>query len=219
MNFYAKCGDSKSARVIFDSMGEKNTVTWSAMIGGYGIQGDSTGSLALFGDMVRENLEPNEIIFTTILSACSHTGRLGEGWKYFNSMCQDYGFVTSMKHYACMVDMLARAGRLEEALDFIDKLPIQPDLSLFGAFLHGCGLHSRFDLGEMAIKKMLDLHPDKACYYVLISNLYALDGRWTQVNQVRELMKQRGLSKVPGCSITQKDTNKDLSFSRVACLA
>ncbi|XWS23133.1 hypothetical protein CRYUN_Cryun29cG0095000 [Craigia yunnanensis] len=219
LNFYAKCGDSKSDRVIFDSMCEKNTVTWSAMIGGYGIQGDSTGSLALFSDMVRENLEPNEIIFTTILSACSHTGRLGEEWKYFNSMCLDYKFVPSMKHYACMVDMLAHAGRLEEALDFIDKLPIQRDLSLFGAFLHGCGLHSRFDLGEVAIKKMLDLYPDKACYYVLISNLYASDGRWTQVNQVRQLMKQRGLSKDPGCSITQMDTNKDFSFSGVACLA
>lgn len=219
LNFYAKCGDSISARAIFDSMGDKNTVTWSAMIGGYGIQGDSNGSLALFSDMVRGNLEPNEIIFTTILSACSHTGRLREGWKYFNSMCQEYKFVPSMKHYACMVDMLARAGRLEEALDVIDSLPIQPDLSLFGAFLHGCGLHSRFDLGEVAIKKMLDLHPDKACYYVLISNLYASDGRWTQVNQVRELMKQRGLNKDPGFSITDMDANKDLSFSRVACLA
>ncbi|XVE91569.1 hypothetical protein REPUB_Repub01dG0021000 [Reevesia pubescens] len=219
LDFYAKCGDSKSARFIFDNMREKNTVTWSAMIGGYGIQGDSSGSLALFSDMVEENLEPNEVIFTTILSACSHTGRLGEGWKYFNSMCQDYNFVPSMKHYACMVDMLARAGRLEEALDFIDKLPIQPDLSLFGAFLHGCGLHSRFDIGEVAIRKMLDLHPDKACYYVLISNLYASDGRWTQVNQFRELMKQRGLSKDPGYSITEMDTNKELSFSRVACLA
>ncbi|XVF85859.1 hypothetical protein PTKIN_Ptkin17bG0151700 [Pterospermum kingtungense] len=219
LNFYAKCGDSKSARDIFDSMGEKNTVTWSAMIGGYGIQGDSEGSLALFGDMVRENFKPNEIIFTTILSACSHTGRLGEGWKYFNSMCQDYKFVPSMKHYACMVDMLARAGRLEEALDFIDNLPIQPDPSLFGAFLHGCGLHSRFDLGEVAIKKMLDLHPDKACYYVLISNLYASDGRWNQVNQVRELMKQRGLNKDPGFSITQMDADKDVQFSRVASLA
>ncbi|KAK6251883.1 hypothetical protein QUC31_013603 [Theobroma cacao] len=219
LNFYAKSGDSKSARAIFDSMGEKNTVTWSAMIGGYGIQGDSSGSLALFNDMVKENVEPNEVIFTTILSACGHTGSLGEGWKYFNSMCQDYNFVPSMKHYACMVDMLARAGRLEEAWDFIDKLPIQPDLSLFGAFLHGCGLHSRFDLGEVAIKKMLDLHPDRGCYYVLISNLYASDGRWTQVNQVRELMKHRGLSKDPACSITEMDTYKDLSYSRVACLA
>ncbi|KAG4116375.1 hypothetical protein ERO13_D12G165700v2 [Gossypium hirsutum] len=219
LNFYAKCGDSKSARVVFDNMGEKNTVTWSAMIGGYGIQGDSCGSLALFNDMVKENLEPNEVIFTAILSACGHTGRLGEGWKYFNSMCKDYKFVPSMKHYACMVHMLARAGRLEEALDFIDKLPIKPDLSLFGALLHGCGLHSRFDLGEVAIKKMLDIHPDKACYYVLISNLYALDGRWSQVNEVRELMKQRGLSKDPGCSITEMENNNTLSFSGVACPA
>ncbi|KAE8657412.1 Pentatricopeptide repeat-containing protein [Hibiscus syriacus] len=219
LNFYAKCGDSKSARVVFDSMGEKNTVTWSAMIGGYGIQGDSSGFLALFSDMIKENLEPNEVIFTRILSACTHTGRLGEGWKYFNSMCQDYNFVPSMKHYACMVDMLARAGRLEEAFDFIEKLPFKPDLTLFGAFLHGCGLHSRFDLGEVAIKKMLDLHPDKACYYVLISNLYASDGRWAQVNRVRELMKQSGLSKNPCCSITEMETNKNLSFSRVACLA
>ncbi|KAE8666045.1 T-box transcription factor TBX5, putative isoform 1 [Hibiscus syriacus] len=210
LNFYAKCGDSKSARVVFDSMGEKNTVTWSAMIGGYGIQGDSSGSLALFSDMIKENLEPNEVIFTTILSACSHTGRLGEGWKCFNSMCNDYNFVPSVKHYACMVDMLARAGRLEEAFDFIEKLPFKPDVRLFGAFLHGCGLHSRFDLGEAAIKKMLNLHPDKACYYVLISNLYASDGRWAQVNQVRELMKQRGLSKDPGCSITETETNKHL---------
>ncbi|KAE8716110.1 Pentatricopeptide repeat-containing protein [Hibiscus syriacus] len=219
LNFYAKCGDSKSARVVFDSIGEKNTVTWSAMIGGYGIQGESSGSLALFSDMIKENLEPNEVIFTTILSACSHTGRLGEGWKCFNSMCQDYNFVPSVKHYACMVDMLARAGLLEEAFDFIEKLPFKPHHSLFGAFLHGCGLHSRFDLGEAAIKKMLDLHPDKACYYVLISNLYASDGRWAQVNQVRELMKQRGLSKDPGCSITEMETNKHLSFARVACLA
>ncbi|OMO71909.1 hypothetical protein COLO4_27937 [Corchorus olitorius] len=219
LTFYAKCGDSKSARIIFDSMGEKNIVTWSAMIGGYGIQGDGSGSLKLFNDMVKENFEPNEVIFTSILSACSHTGRLGEGWKFFNSMCQDYNFVPSMKHYACMVDMLARAGRLEEALDFIEEMPIQPNFSLFGAFLHGCGLHSRFDLGEVAIKKMLDLHPDEACYYVLISNLYASDGRWTQVNQVRELMKQRGLSKDPGCSITGMDTIKDLSYSSLACLA
>ena len=73
-----------------------------------------------------------------------------------------------MKHYACMVDLLARAGRLEEALDFIENMPIQPELSLFGSFLHGCGLHGRFDLGEVAIRKMLELHPNEACYYVLV---------------------------------------------------
>lgn len=219
LNFYAKCGDAQSARMIFDGMREKNTVTWSAMISGYGMQGDGSGSLALFSDMLKEELQPNEVIFTTILSACSHTGMVGEGWRFFYSMCRDFNFVPSMKHYACMVDLLARAGRLEEALEFMETMPVDPDVSSFGAFLHGCGLYSRFDLGEVVIRKMLELHPDKACYYVLMSNLYASDGRWIQVNQVRELMKQKGLNKSPGCSQVDLDSTNDFSFPRVASLA
>lgn len=218
LNLYAKCGDVKSARIVFDGMGEKNTITWSAIIGGYGMQGDGNGSLALFSEMLKEKLEPNEVIFTTILSACSHTGKIGEGWRCFNLMCQDFNFVPSMKHYACMVDLLSRAGRLEEALDFIENMPVQPDVSLIGSFLHGCGLHARLDLGEVAIRKMLQLHPNEASYYVLMCNLYASDGRWSQVNQVRELMKQRGLSKSPGCSLVEMDIIDDISPAKVASL-
>ncbi|XP_059655755.1 pentatricopeptide repeat-containing protein At2g03380, mitochondrial [Cornus florida] len=219
LNLYAKCGDAKSARTVFDGMGEKNTVTWSAMIGGYGMQGDSNGSLSLFNDMLEEKLKPNDVIFTTILSACSHTGMVGEGWRHFNLMCQQFNFVPSMKHYACMVDLLARAGRLEEAWAFIEMMPIQPNVSVFGAFLNGCSLYSRFDLGEVAAKKMLELHPDKACYYVLVSNLYASDRRWSQVNQVRELMKERGLSKSAGSSQVEMDVGTHFSPLQVACLA
>ncbi|GAV74548.1 PPR domain-containing protein/PPR_2 domain-containing protein [Cephalotus follicularis] len=219
LNFYAKCGDAKSARIVFNGMEEKNTVTWSAMIGGYGIQGNGSGSLALFRDMLEEEIEPNEVIFTSILTACSHTGMVREGWKYFNSMCQDYNFLPSMKHYACMVDLLARAGRLEEALDFIQNMPIKPDVSLFGAFLHGCGLYSRFDLGQVAVNKMLELHPDKACYYVLMCNMYASDGRWSQVIQMRELMKQRRLSKSPASSLLEMNIGSDFSSYKVASLA
>ncbi|KAK7362414.1 hypothetical protein VNO77_04525 [Canavalia gladiata] len=215
LNFYAKCGDAESARMVFDGMWEKNTVTWSAMIGGYGVQGDGSGSLALFRDMLKEELEPNEVVFTTILAACSHSGMVGEGSRLFNLMCWELNFVPSMKHYACMVDLLARAGSLEEALDFIDKMPVQPSVSVFGAFLHGCGLHSRFDLGEVAIRRMLELHPDQACYYVLVSNLYASDGRWGMVKQVREMIKQRGLNKVPGCSLVEMDLNND-TYAKVA---
>ncbi|KAG6654198.1 pentatricopeptide repeat-containing protein At2g03380, mitochondrial isoform X1 [Carya illinoinensis] len=216
LNFYAKCGDVKSARIVFDGMGEKNTITWSAIIGGYGMQGDGSGSLALFNDMLKEKLEPNEVIFTTILSACSHTGMIGEGWRCFNLMCQTYNFVPAMKHYACMVDLLARAGKLEEALNFIENMPVQPDVSLFGSFLHGCGLYARFDLGEVVIQKMLDLRPNEASYYVLMCNLYASDGRWSQVNQMRELMKQRGLSKSPGSSLLEMDICGDNSPAKVA---
>ncbi|KAA8529376.1 hypothetical protein F0562_033825 [Nyssa sinensis] len=100
LNLYAKCGNANSARTVFDGMEEKNTFTWSAMIGGYGMQGDARGSLALFNDMLNEKLKPNDVIFTTILSTCSHTGMIGEGWRHFNLMCQQYNFVPSMKHYS-----------------------------------------------------------------------------------------------------------------------
>ena len=199
-------------------MGEKNAVTWGAMIGGYGMQGDGNGSLTLFRDMLEELVEPNEVVFTTILAACSHSGMVGEGSRLFNLMCGELNFVPSMKHYACMVDMLARAGNLEEALDFIERMPVQPSVSVFGAFLHGCGLHSRFELGGAAIKKMLELHPDEACYYVLVSNLYASDGRWGMVKQVREMIKQRGLNKVPGCSSVEMDLQND-SYAKVAVVS
>lgn len=134
LNLYAKCGDAKSARMVFDGMGEKNAVTWSAMIGGYGMQGDDRGSLALFRDLLEEEFEPNEVVFTTVLAACSHSGMVGEGSKLFNLMCRELNYVPSMKHYACMVDLLARAGNLEEALDFIDKMPVQPSVKSVWSF-------------------------------------------------------------------------------------
>ncbi|KAF8040439.1 hypothetical protein BT93_B2614 [Corymbia citriodora subsp. variegata] len=216
LDFYAKCGDVESARRVFDGMDSRNAVTWSAMIGGYGIHGDGSGSLTLFGDMLKEEIRPTEVIFTSILSACRHTGLVGEGWRYFNSMCRDYNFAPSMKHYACMIDLLSRAGRLEEALEFIEKMPMQPDISLFGAFLHGCGLYSRYDLGEVAIKRMLELHPKEACYYVLMSNLSASDGRWSQVNYFTELMEEKGLKKSPGCSMVEMGAGDKFSAARVA---
>ncbi|GAB2297159.1 hypothetical protein Dimus_031271 [Dionaea muscipula] len=212
LNFYAKCGDDAvSARLVFDEMQEKNAVTWGAMISAYGIHGDSDESIAVFSNMLSSMEQPNEAIFSTVLSACSRAGKLGDGCKHFSSMCQRYGFVPAMKHYACMVDLMARVGRLKEALDFIEGMPIRPDASVYGPFLHGCSLHSGFDLGDVVARRMLDLYPDEACYYVLLSNYYSLDGRWNQANQVRDLMKQRRLSKSPGWSSADLD--------QVSCLA
>ncbi|KAI3467281.1 hypothetical protein Pfo_023944 [Paulownia fortunei] len=208
LNLYAKCGDAKSARTVFGEMAEKNAVTWSAMIGGYGKQGDSNECLELFSDMLKENVEPTDIVFTTILSACSHTGMITDGWRYFDKMCRAYNFIPSMRHYVCMVDLLARSGSLEEAWEFIEKMPIQPDCTVFGSFLHGCSMHSRFDLGDLAVRKMLELHPDDAGHYMLMSNLNASKGRWSQASQLRDLMKKRGLRKQLGCSQVDLYTNE-----------
>lgn len=212
LNLYAKCGDAKSARVVFDEMAEKNTVTWSAMIGGYGKQGDSNECLELFNDMLKENVEPTDVVFTTVLSACSHTGMITEGWRYFDKMCRTYNFIPSMRHYVCMVDLLARSGSLEEAWEFIEGMPVQPDCTVFGSFLHGCSMHSRFDLGDLAVRKMLELYPGDAGHYMLMSNLNASRGRWDQASQFRDLMKTRGLRKQVGSTQINSDFNQDCQF-------
>ncbi|XP_073048429.1 pentatricopeptide repeat-containing protein At2g03380, mitochondrial [Primulina eburnea] len=199
LDLYAKSGDAKSAQIVFDEMTNKNTVTWGAMIGGYGKQGDVSKCIELFGDLTK-HLEPTGAIFTAMLSACSHSGMIREGWRCFDSMCRVYNFTPSMEHYVSIVDLLARSGRLEEALEFIEKMPVQPDITVFGAFLHGCSVHSRFDLGDMAVKNMLKMHPHDAPRYVLLSNLYASKGRWSEASQLRDSMKKRGLRKSPGSS-------------------
>ncbi|EYU28824.1 hypothetical protein MIMGU_mgv1a026731mg [Erythranthe guttata] len=182
LNLYATCGDAEYARAVFDDM------AWSAMIGGYGRQGDSNECIELFDKMVKENMGPTDIIFTTILSACSHSGMINEGWRYFGRMCEYYDYTSSMRHYVCMVDLLARSGRLEESLEFIENMPIEPDCAVFGSFLHGCGVHSRFDLGDLAVRKMLELSPDDPGHYMLMSNLNACRGGWGQVGHFRDLM-------------------------------
>nr|CAB3469597.1 unnamed protein product [Digitaria exilis] len=128
LNLYSKCADLPSARRVFDEMNDRNCVTWCAMIGGYGMQGDSAGSIDLFNKMLKDGVHPNDVAFTSILSTCSHTGMVTEGKKYFDSMAQHFNITPSMKHYACMVDVLARAGNLEQALEFIDKMPVQADV-------------------------------------------------------------------------------------------
>ncbi|KAL3840538.1 hypothetical protein ACJIZ3_025129 [Penstemon smallii] len=201
LNLYAKCGDAESAHNVFDGMTVKNKVTWNAMIGGYGKQGDSSKCFELFNDMLKEkNMEPSDIVFTVILSACSHTGRIEEGWRHFDMMCRSYNFVPSMRHYVCMVDLLARFGQLEEAWEFIEKMPVEPNCSVFGAFLHGCNMHSRFDLGDVAVRKMIQLHPNDAGHYLLMSNLNVCNGKLSQASELRGFMEKRGLRKSKGCS-------------------
>lgn len=209
LNLYNKCGDSVSARKVFDDSRNRNTVTWSAMIGGYGMQGDPNGSLDLFSRMLGEELKPNDVTFTTVLSACSHAGMVDEGLKYFESMTRSHNIVPSRKHYVCMVDMLARAGKLDEALEFVEGMPIRGEVSVWGALLNGCGLHSRLDIGEVAVRRMVELEPETPDYYVLMSNLYASDGRWTEAKRIRELMKEKGMTKTPGSSFVSRDKALD----------
>eukprot|EP01018_Ginkgo_biloba_P037445 Gb_29869 [translate_table: standard] len=203
IDMYAKCGSVDIAREVFDKTCNRNVVLWSAMIAGYGIHGHGQDALALFSQMQQTGLRPNHITFICLLSACSHAGLVDEGLQYFDCMSQDYGITPRMKHYACMVDLLGRAGHLNKAQEFIQNMPLKPDVSVWGALLGACRIHCNTGLGEHVADCLFDLQPKDPGYYVLLSNIYAAAGRWNDVTKVRTMMKDRGLRKTPGCSLIE----------------
>eukprot|EP01018_Ginkgo_biloba_P018788 Gb_22440 [translate_table: standard] len=205
VDMYAKCGIVKIARQLFEKMFIKNVVTWNAMIAGYGIHGRGKDALALFSQMRHIGLKPNDITFVSILSACSHAGLVDEGWQYFNCMTRDYCIVPRAEHYACMVDLLGRAGQLDEAQKFIDNMPIEPSASVWGALLGACRIHCNIELGEHVAERLFDMEPGNSGCYVLLSNIYSAAGRWDAVAKLRRTMKDIGLKKTPGCSLIEVD--------------
>lgn len=207
IDMYAKCGSVEMAREIFEGMEERDVVAWSVMISGHGLNGQAKEAINLFSRMVKDGFRPDNITFTSILSACSHAGLVQDGWDYFNQMTKVYGLAPKNEQYACMVDLLGRAGKLDEALSFIERMPIDPGISVWGALLGACRIHNNIELGAYSAEKLFKLDPKDAGYYVLLSNLYAVAGRWGDVKRVRELMIAKGLQKPPGCSWVDLDGN------------
>eukprot|EP01018_Ginkgo_biloba_P028506 Gb_30190 [translate_table: standard] len=197
---YAKCGNIDGARKVFDKMLKRDAVSWTVMIAGYGMHGQGKTAITLFNEMQQVGMKPDHITFVSVLSACSHAGLVDEGWQYFYHMIQDYLITPSLEHYACMVDLLGRAGHLEEALNFIKKMPVEPDAGVWGALLGACRIHCDIKLGEHVAQRLIALEPNNAGNYVLLSNIHAAAGRWDDVAKVRALMKDRALKKNPGCS-------------------
>eukprot|EP01018_Ginkgo_biloba_P029665 Gb_20774 [translate_table: standard] len=203
IDMYAKCGSVEVARQCFDKMPKRNVISWSAMISGYGMHGHGDDALTLFSQMQETNTLPDDITFISVLSACGHAGLVDEGWHYFNCMSQYYCITPRAKHYACMVDLLGRAGHLNEAQDFIKRMPLEPDAGVWGALLSACRTHGNIELGKRVAERLFGLEPENAGYYVLLSNIYATAGRWEDVATVRMMMKERGLKKTPGCSFIE----------------
>eukprot|EP01018_Ginkgo_biloba_P013907 Gb_04460 [translate_table: standard] len=203
VDMYAKCGRIEIARQVFDEMYRKDLASWNAMIAGYGIHGCAEDALALFNQMQLRGMKPNNITFVGLLSACSHAGLVDKGKLYFDCMRRDFCITPSMEHYACMVDLLGRAGLLDEAYNFIKQMPINPSIGVWGALLGACRIHCNIELGERAAEHLFDLQPENAGYYVLLSNLYAAAGRWDDVVKVRTMMKEHGLKKTTGCSLIE----------------
>ncbi|KAH9313903.1 hypothetical protein KI387_022530 [Taxus chinensis] len=203
IDMYAKCGNLEIARRLFDTLSKKTVVAYSAMIAGYGMHGYGEDALALFSQMQQTSLKPNGVTFISVLSACSHSGLVDEGWQHFNCMSRDYRISPMLQHYACMVDLLGRAGHLYEAHDFIEKMPIHPNADVWGTLLGACKIHCNTVVGERVAEILFDMEPENAGYYVLLSNLYAAAGKWGEVAKVRTKMKDKGLKKTSGWSSIQ----------------
>lgn len=202
IDMYAKCGSVDLARQVFDRTNDKDIVTWSAMIMGYGLHGQGQEAINLYHAMRKSGVHPNDVTFVGLLTACNHSGLVEDGWKIFHCM-RDYGIEPRHQHYACVVDLLGRAGHLTRAYDFIMNMPIEPGTSVWGALLSACKIHRHVALGEYAAKRLFSLDPYNTGHYVQLSNLYASARLWDHVSKLRVLMKEKGLTKDLGYSLIE----------------
>ncbi|KAJ9172485.1 hypothetical protein P3X46_015715 [Hevea brasiliensis] len=205
IDMYSKCGDLEKALDIFYSAEMRDVFVWSAMIAGLAMHGRGRAAIDFFVKMQEAKVMPNSVTFTNLLSACSHTGLVEEGRMFFNQMESVYGVVPGIKHYTCMVDILGRAGHLEEAFELIGKMPIVPSASVWGALLGACRIHGNVELAEIACGNLLEIDPSNHGAYVLLSNIYAKTGKWDGVSGLRQRMKVFGIKKEPGCSSIEVD--------------
>ncbi|KAF5746027.1 pentatricopeptide repeat-containing protein [Tripterygium wilfordii] len=202
IDMYAKCGSVDSARVVFDRMLDKDVVVWSAMIVGYGLHGRAQEAIDLFHAMKQVGVCPNDVTFIGLLTACNHSGLVEDGWQLFHCM-RDSGIEPRHQHYACVVDLLGRAGCLGQAFRFIMNMPIEPGISIWGALLSASKIHRHVALGEYAAERLFFLDPYNTGHYVQLSNLYAAARMWDQVAKVRVLMREKGLNKDLGHSLIE----------------
>lgn len=202
LDMYVKCGSIDMAETLFEDMPHRNVISWSTMILGYAINGESQNALDMFSRMQKQGVAPNHVTYLGVLSACSHAGLVNEGKAYFRRMVQsgDKNIQPKIEHYACMVDLLGRSGHLEEAYSFIRSMTIKPDSGVWGALLGACAIHQNVKLGQHAADLLFELAPDNGSYRVLMSNMYAAAGRWDSVDKVRLKMRKRGVKKLAAYS-------------------
>ncbi|KAG8499969.1 hypothetical protein CXB51_006411 [Gossypium anomalum] len=200
VNMYAKCGSIDDAECAFSSIPERGIVSWSAMIGGLAQHGHGKEALRVFNQMLKYGVSPNQITLVSVLCACNHAGLITEAQKYFRSMNELFGFEPMQEHYACMIDLLGRAGRLDEAMELVDTMPYQADGSVWGALLGAARIHKNVEIGQRAAEMLLILEPEKSGTHVLLANIYASVGMWNNVAKMRRLMKDCNVKKEPGVS-------------------
>ncbi|XP_058208743.1 pentatricopeptide repeat-containing protein At2g35030, mitochondrial [Rhododendron vialii] len=202
INMYSKCGELGTAGKMFNDgfSSQRDLVSWNGMIAAYAHHGCGDEAIGLFKEMRNLDIQPNDVTYVGLLAACSHAGLVDDGLKYFDELTRDNAIQIRQEHYACLVDLCGRAGKLKEAFEFIQKLPTEPSANVWRALLAGCNVHGNTDIGKLASMKILDVEPENACTYMSLSSIYASTGRWREAAKLRMEMKDKGLKKQPGCS-------------------
>ncbi|XP_076929766.1 putative pentatricopeptide repeat-containing protein At3g11460, mitochondrial [Bidens hawaiensis] len=200
VNMYARCGSIDDATRAFLEVPEKGIVSWSAMIGGFAQHGFGKEALSLFNDMLKDGIASNNVTLVSVLTACNHAGLVTQAKHYFETMEGVFGIKPTQEHYACMIDILGRAGKLNEAMDLVNNMPFEANASVGGAVLGAARTHKNVDLGQLAAQKLMLLDPEKSGTHVLLANIYASAGLWENVADVRRLMKDNKVKKEPRMS-------------------
>ncbi|KAF8020970.1 hypothetical protein BT93_G1400 [Corymbia citriodora subsp. variegata] len=205
IDMYSRCGSVIESMRVFNEMPERNVLTWTVAINGLAVHGRSAEALKLFHDMKESGMQPDSITFSAVLVACSHAGLVKEGRGIFESIKKEYGMEPTLEHYGCMVDIFGRAGMVEQAYEFVEKMPIRPNSVVWRTLLGACVNHNHLGLAEKARGRIHELDPHHDGDYVLLSNAYGGVGKWNRKAQMRILMKDRRISKRPGYSLINAD--------------
>ncbi|GAB2275630.1 hypothetical protein Dimus_010387 [Dionaea muscipula] len=205
LDMYLKSGLVEEADLFFSKMAMRNVVSYSTMITGYGKHGLGKEAIHLFEKMLQEKVKPDQVSYLAILSACSHCGLVDECQEYFSRLCADRWIKKKVEHYACMVDLLGRAGRLEEAKSIVNNMPMKPDIGIWQTLLSSCKIHGNLEMAEEVGNILLRLDRDNPVNYVLMSNIYANAGCWKERQKMREVVKSKRLRKEGGRSWVEVD--------------
>ncbi|CAI9096597.1 OLC1v1032782C1 [Oldenlandia corymbosa var. corymbosa] len=205
VDMYAKSGSLEDALSVFRGMSFRDTQAWSTMIMAYAVHGCAVQAISLFEEMRSCQVQPDGITFLALLYSCNHAGLVDECFSYFHQMRDEYKIVPSIKHYGCVLDVLGRVGRLDEAYEFVKNLPIKPTPLLWRTLLAACSIHGNIKLGELVMEKIFKLEISHSGDYVMFSNMCARAGRWEDAKVYRRMMKDRVVAKVPGCSSIELD--------------
>lgn len=199
---YGRCGCLDNARYVFERMRmrERDVVAWSSLISAYALHGEATNALEMFSQMEGANVKPDGITFLGVLKACSHSGLADEARVYFNKMQKDYKIEATSDHFSCLVDVLSRAGRLYEAYEVIQDMPVKPTAKTWGALLGACRIYGEVELAEIAGRALFEIEPNNAANYVLLGKIYATTGRHEEAHRIRREMEERGVMAAPGSS-------------------